>query len=252
MSVAEQTLSACLAAGHHHPPAALTHTHAPSDYTAAMQTQAAVALALGASVGGWKVAVRPDGVAVAAPLFRSLITGQTDFPIHPVGLMGIEVEIGLRLKRDLPARPMTAYRRDDILAATQALFIGIEIVSTRLPDHANAPFPLVLADNLANGGYVMGAEITDWSGLDLSGLMTSVVIDGRMVYEKPGGHGSGDPLVPVVAYASAQIDCLGGLRRGQIITTGTLCGLLPVGPHSQVEATIEGIGKAHLKLSPKF
>lgn len=251
MKTETDALAAALAKGHGAPPALLTPAMVPADYAQSAEVQALVAQRLGATVAGWKVAIRPEGVAVAAPLFASLTTDKPALSAPAQGLMGIEVEIGLRLNSDLPPRPGKPYTRDDVLAATGSLFTGIELVSTRLPDHPNAPFSLVLADNMANGGYVIGKAITEWRGLDLSALVTSVVIDGKPVYEKRGGHGNVDPLAPVVAYVNAPFDRLGGFKAGQIVTTGTLCGLIPVAPTAKVEAHVERIGGASLHLSPR-
>ncbi len=46
--------------------------------------------------------------------------------------------------------------------------------------------------------------------------------------EVPARHVNVDPLAPLVAYANAPIDFAGGLRAGQIVTTGTLCGVVPL------------------------
>ena len=251
MTNTTHSLASALAAGHESPPAMLAGLPLPADYAAAMAVQAEVAGALKAKVAGWKVAIRPDGVAVAAPLFDHLVSTAHTWPVAVAGLMGIEVEIGLRLARDLPPRPGVLYTRADIVAASDQIFIGIEIVSTRLTDHGNAPFPLVLADNLANGAYVIGDVLATWDGLDLGNLMTRLRFDGVEVHAKRGGHGNGDPLTPVIAYANRPLDHLGGFRAGQIVTTGTLCGLVPVKPDALVEASIEDIGTARVRLQPR-
>jgi len=251
MTNTTHSLASALAAGHKSPPAILAGLPVPADYAAAMKVQAEVAGTLKARVAGWKVAIRPDGVAVAAPLFDHLVSTARTFPVAPSGLMGIEVEIGLRLARDLPPRPGALYTRADIVAASDQIFIGIEIVSTRLTDHGNAPFPLVLADNMANGAYIIGDVLTTWDRFDLGNLMTRLSFNGIEVHARRGGHGNGDPLTPVIAYANQPLDHLGGFRAGQIVTTGTLCGLVPVKADALVEAGIEDIGKASVKLQPR-
>lgn len=251
MSANLTKLAEALAAGHRHPPAAVHLSDAPASYNEAMQVQAEVAGLLGASVAGWKVAIRPEGHAVAAPLLTPLVTQASAFAVSPQGLMGIEVEIGLRLAGDLPPRPDRPYMREDILAACSSVLVGIEVVSTRLPDQPNAPFALVLADNVSNGGYAIGDETTAFAALDLGNLALSVSIDGREVHAGIGGHGNGDPLVPVLAYVNSPNDRLGGFRQGQIVTTGTLCGLVPVRPDARIEASIARIGRVSLALRPR-
>lgn len=247
-----QLLAEALVTAHSHPPADIAGIAVPPDNAAAMTVQGEVARRLSTGVAGWKVAIRPEGAAVAAPLLAPITGTMSEFKIAQTGFLGIEVEIGLRLKADLPPRGSQAYTREDVLAATDMVFAGIEVVAARVPGYLQAPFPLALADNMANGGYAIGSGVTEWSKLDLAALMTRIRVDGKEVHALRGGHGNGDPLIPVVAYASAQFDKLGGLRAGQIITTGTLCGLMPVALPAMIEAEIEGIGAARLHLQAKM
>jgi 2-keto-4-pentenoate hydratase len=66
------------------------------------------------------------------------------------------------------------------------------------------------------------------------------------VHDAIGGHPTTDPLKPLLDYANAQSDRLGGFRAGQIITTGSLCGLVSVEEPSEVTAMIDSIGEARL------
>lgn len=209
----------------------------PADYAAAMAVQAEVARALGATVGGWKVAVRPEGVAVAAPIFAADMRASGGSWTFGGLTLGIELEVALMLKRDL--RPGKITRADILDAAT--LLVGIEIVESRIAD-ATPPYPAALADNMANGGYVTGPTVSVNRKLDLEALTAKVTIDGRAVIDGSVRHAAGDPLAWVVAWASRPIDQLGGLRKGQIITTGALCGLIPVSGPARVEASLSGFG----------
>lgn len=187
MSLSSETLIKALVAAHRAPENAISHALAPDIYAHSMAVQAGVMGGLGETVAGWKVAVRPDGVAVAAPLFAGLVTTGSSLAISPHGLMGLEVEIGLKLARDLPRRAKP-YHRDEVMAAVATVFIGIEIVSTRLQDHGHAPFPLVLADNMANGAYAIGEGVTEWGQLDLGTLLTTINVDGARVHSMRGGR----------------------------------------------------------------
>ena len=69
------------------------------------------------------------------------------------------------------------------------------------------------------------------------------------MHDAVGGHPQGDPYAPLVAWANAQCDRLGGLRAGQIVTTGTLTPPRPVDRPCRVRATIEGVGDVALALS---
>lgn len=210
-----------------------------------MAVQAEVVRQLGAEVAGWKVAIRPDGLPVSAPLLRHLLVrGGVDGP--PQRGSGIEVEIAFRLKTDLPPRPEAPYARHEILEAIDGVLVGVEIIRSRLDNPSGAPFPLFLADNLGNGSYVAGAETGLIEGLERA--RCTIGMDGAVIHDAPGGHPNGDPLTPLLAYASRQSDRMGGLRAGQIVTTGSLCGLIQVRGPGVLTARIEGIGMVEARL----
>ena len=49
--------------------------------------------------------------------------------------------------------------------------------------------------------------------------------------------------MPLLAYANEQSDYLGGLRAGQIVTTGSLCGVLPVRAAGLLQAHLDKLGQ---------
>jgi 2-keto-4-pentenoate hydratase len=245
------TFAAALAAAHVAPfPAVEAAGALPATMADAMQVQAAVAETLGAEVAGWKVGFSADGVPFAAPLFSGYMetTGAT-LPMRQGGVWGVEPEIAVRLGRDLPPRPGQPYSRAEIMDAVAAVLTGIEIVGSRIIDHDSAPFPVRIADNFMNAGYVAGAELADWRHLDLTALRATLTLGGKTVHDAAGGHPNGDPLKPLEDYANAQCDRLGGLKAGQIVTTGSLCGLVKVPEACEAVAVIDGIGEARLTLS---
>ncbi len=242
------TFATALAAAHVAPfPAVEAAGALPSTMTEAMQVQAAVAEALGAEVGGWKVGFSPEGTPFAAPLFSAYMekTG-AHLPMRHGGVWGVEPEIAVRLGRDLPPRPGQPYSRAEIMDAIAAVLTGIEIVGSRIVDHDSAPFPVRIADNFLNAGYVAGAELAEWRHLDLTRLRATLTIGGKAVHDAAGGHPNGDPLKPLEDHANAQCDRLGGLKAGQIVTTGSLCGLVKVPEPGAVVAAVEGIGEAQV------
>jgi 2-keto-4-pentenoate hydratase len=158
----------------------------------------------------------------------------------------IEVELAIRLSRDLP--PGRSYTVNDVLDATADMLVGIELVGSRYGDPEAAPFAARLADNFNNAAYVAGAGRADVAAIARSALPCRLWIDGRLVADHPGLHPDGDPLVPVAAWASAQADRLGGLRAGQVITTGSLNKPLPLARAARIEAELEGLGRVRLDL----
>jgi 2-keto-4-pentenoate hydratase len=221
--------------------------HPPADVTEAAEIQADVARRLNAHVSGWKVGYAPDGTPVAAPVFdRFLKPSGAHFPLREASVWGVEPEIAFRLGADLPRRIVQPYTREDIMSAVDAVLVGIEVVASRIVNHKAAPFLLFLADNIGHAGYAFGSEKRHWHDLDLANLRCCLTVNGDVVHDAAGGHPTIDPLKPLVDYANAQSDRLGGFRAGQIITTGSLCGLVAVEEPGEVAAMIDSIGECRL------
>jgi 2-keto-4-pentenoate hydratase len=238
--------AAALVAAHAGHAAASETAAAPQSLAEAMRVQSEVAQALRASVGGWKVGFAPDGTAVAGPMFASVVSSSPSSRALPAGGFIVEIELAFRLARDLPAR---AYSRDEILDAASEALIGIELVAGRLGEPPSVPYPAFLADNIGNAGYVVGASTRSFRALDLKALRCTFRLDGNVVQDREGGHPQGDPVEPLRAYASAPSDVLGGLRKGQVVTTGSLTKPLRVDRAARIEATLAGIGDVTLELT---
>jgi 2-keto-4-pentenoate hydratase len=207
----------------------------PRDVADAMRVQEIVMRMTGLSPLGWKVAIRPDGQPVAAPLFDIVEGSGGQFAFVP-GCV-IEIELCVRMGTDLvrPGQPLT---RDQILAAVEGVFLGIEIVRSRLEFPAAHPFPVFLADNLGNAGYVLGPEVGH-SALDsVLGQRCLVKHEGTVVVDAPAQHPQSDPLAPLLAYANQLSDFVGGLQRHQFVTTGALCGAIELAGPGLVTATV--------------
>jgi 2-keto-4-pentenoate hydratase len=222
----------------------------PADVASAILVQTEVMETIGASIAGWKVGYTPDGIPVAAPLYAADVHRPGATLRHgPARKSGIEVEIALVLGEDLPPRGGRLYSREDIIAASRAAIAGIEIVASRFVDPPKPPFLAALADNLGNGAYVQGEEVGDFRHLDLARLRSQLRIDGRKVHDGVGGHPKGDPLAPIIDYANAPCDLLGGLKAGQIITTGSLSGCPFLEGTMSLAAEVEGLGGVELRIA---
>src|SRR5690606_21724500 len=94
-----------------------------------------------------------------------------------------------------------------------------------------------------NEDYIVGAPLpASFIGLDDAGsIPLTVQRNGVPLYDGPAKHANGDPLAPLVGYANAGGFMTEGLKRGQIVTTGTLSPLLPV----------EGLDEISVRLADK-
>lgn len=197
----------------------------------------------GDAVAGWKVADHPVLGPVAAPIFGPLSKPDgSNWTFRP-GL-GIEIEVALRLRRDLPRG---TYSREAILDAVDQVRLGVEMVGTRLaPGNRNAH--AALADRLANAGYVMGAQSGLWPDKAIAGRACRLTLDGELIHDAPADPPKRDALAITAAWLAVAGDRCGGFRAGQFVTTGSLCGVVPVPRPGRAVASLEGFGTVDIMI----
>lgn len=209
-------------------------------------------------IGAWKVSAIDDrqrramGLAqpIGAPvparwtLESPARVGEAEF-IQPL----LECEFAFELGADLPSRD-EPYTRAEVEAAIAALRIAIEVCDSRLPPAS--PILAQLADGFNNGALVVGPRHADWRGVDYASHGITLRFDGgqgpRVIAT---GNGApilgGDPVAAVVLMANLKPQVHGGLRRGQVITTGTCTGAVALPGVGEIEADFGMLGSVRLR-----
>lgn len=223
------------------------HPWAPATEADAYAVQAVVTEGTG-PVGGWKIgAPAPDGNASFAPL--------PEAGVYPSGtaladgehrIHGIEVEIAFRLRADLPTRD-APYSRDEVAAAIEAAVPIIEVVETRLSDRDAANGMWALADFLSHGELVVGDPVTNWQEVEMNEVAVTLNFDDKIIVDRPCRNAGGQPLDLVVRLADICNSHCGGLKAGQVVTTGSLMGLELAWPGVHVSTSIAGVGDVNLR-----
>lgn len=249
MPTADETLTANLArAWRERGLVEMAEQPVPADLGAALAVQAGVARELGRSQAGWKVAIAADGTPIAGIMPGPWLKSGDEYEGTIGAELRLEIELALRLSRDIPLRPGQPYERAEILDAVDAVFLGIEVVETRLSTFYDVPFPLWLADSLGHGGYLLGPQV-DASVLDdVSQLHCHIALNGVTIYDLPAVHGNGDPLKPVLAWANRAEDGPGPLKAGQLVTTGSLCGGVLAPGKGEAVCSLRPLGELALTL----
>lgn len=201
------------------------------DRETAYRVQSGVVAALGRAVAMLKTAVHPDGVGVASPILAPNVAAASGFQLASRTVVGVEVEVGLVLARDVPPGADAAA----VLAAVDHWFLGVEVCATRYTDRLAAGPVGSLADSQAAYGYAIGPRRS--AGPDISGRDITVSLGGKEIYRAPAKHGFGSVMASVEAYAKHQRPDM-PLKAGTIITTGSMCGLVPTGGPGHVVATL--------------
>jgi 2-keto-4-pentenoate hydratase len=205
------------------------------DRAAAYRIQAGVLAALGETPALIKTAVQPDGVGIAAPIFASRFGQSGDFSLPIATVTGLEVEVGLVLGSDLTAETANADEAA-IVEAIDHYFVGIEVCGTRFVDRKLAGVQAGLADNMSSYGYVINPLERD-TGADVDQFDVQLSLDGVQIHSGPAKHSFGTVLNSFIRYAKSQVPAY-PLKAGTIITTGSLCGLVPVTGTGRAKAVL--------------
>jgi 2-keto-4-pentenoate hydratase len=207
----------------------------------AYRVNADVANRLGWEPLGWKIAATTEAVrnklGTDDPIYgRTFMKFRHDSPVRlehgelldPL----VECEFFITLGRDLGPRE-EPWTMSEVINAAAMVHAGIEVAECRFPMHALPPLPASLADGSASGQYVFGGAIEDWR----SGLSTCRVwleVDGKKVRAGIGADVMGDPIAPLLWLAEERRRF--GLKAGEIVSTGSMTGMLPIRPGQHVLA----------------
>jgi len=207
------------------------------------------------AVAGWKIGatspVTMDRFSVSEPVYGPFFARDVyTSPAAPDGSnlrhIAIECEFAYRLGTDLPARA-TPYTREEIVAAIDALIPAFEIVSPRF---AAIPFDHVAsaaADCMLNWAMILGQPITDWRGIDVPRHPVTLRIDGLVTGEGTGAECLGDPR-NVLDWVIEKLRASGiDLKKGQILSTGTCTGIVPLKRGQTAVADFGRLGKVEVR-----
>jgi 2-keto-4-pentenoate hydratase len=219
---------------------ALPDNARPRDELQAYAVQNAQLRELG-PIGGWKVgAPSPTADPNGGPLPQSLVfhSGQRFDGRFPLCL--IEAEIGFTVGRDLPPRK-GRYDVDEVIDAMASAHATIEVVESRYRDRTKVDWPSLVADFLGNGALVVGPPGTHDLRIDQTRAHVRVYRNDALDFENTGGNSAGDVLRLLAWLANHAADRVGGLRAGQVITTGSCVGVRTMPPGARVRAEFDGL-----------
>lgn len=211
----------------------------PADPAAAYRVAGLAAEELGWPIGGWKIAAMKEEMQKAlrtdAPIYgrvfapfvkASPVTVNTAKLASPIP----EVEYQVRLGVDLPPRDKP-YTIEEVTDAVASLHPGLELAECRfIHDQAFPPLPAILADGAGSGTIVYGPAIDDWRHRDIAGQQVTLSCNGKPRRSGTAAAALDHPIVPLTWLANELSRTGVGLKAGQMVSTGTLTGMLAPKP----------------------
>lgn len=213
----------------------------PRTAAAGYEAAAEVERALGWEPLGWKIAGTTAAVReklrIDEPIYgRTYRRFRVESPcrLRHAELLDplVESEFFVTLAKDLPVRD-APWAMDEVCNAIGCVHAGVEVAECRFPMASLPPLPAILADGAASGRYVFGDAIAGWRD-GLAETPVVLEIDGEPRRRGTGRDVMGDPLVPLHWLAETLRKRGRGLAAGEMVSTGSCTGMLPVRPGQRI------------------
>ena len=208
-------------------------------------------------VAAWKLGATSDiaqeRLGLSNPLVGRLAAADILRSVHeveaPRGILYAEAEIVVMLHSDLPPRA-EPYTSSDIVSAVGPVYSAIEMCTSRYADD-EVEAPALVADNTFAYRLVVGHILAlGWNAKFASMPVTLDYDAGRSV---PGSTAAvmGNPIKAAVWLANWLSARGEGLKRGQLIATGSCTGIHEVLPGETVRAAFGGVEGASVTILPR-
>jgi 2-keto-4-pentenoate hydratase len=187
------------------------------------------------------------GVVLASRLHRS----GASIPLKNYGRLGLEFEIAVRIKSDIPAtaKALTAkaFTIETIAPHIDGVCAAIELVDDRLADYASIDVRSLVADNSWNAGIVLSEFKAAWP--DLAPVLGRASKNGSSIGEGYGRDILGHPFNSV-AWLATQLASRGAtLKAGQVVMTGSVMKTIFPEQDAHYRFELEGLGFVEVQVS---
>jgi 2-keto-4-pentenoate hydratase len=150
---------------------------------------------------------------------------------------------------DTPEAPVRKSLRE-VADAVASLHPGLELAECRfIHDQAFPPLPAILADGAGSGTIVHGPAIEGWRTRDIAGQEATLSADGKIRRKGTAAAALDHPMVPLTWLANELSRTGVGLKAGQMISTGTLTGMLAPKPGETYVADFGAFGTVTLSFT---
>jgi 2-keto-4-pentenoate hydratase len=230
--------------------------HRPRSEAEGYHLQAAVhdrLVAAGARQVGYKVgSTSPSGqsaLGLSEPIYAGIFDTTRRASLSDalsIGMVAplVECEVALFLGADIDGT-WPGLTLSNVVEAIDSCHLACEVVDNRYGDPLAVGVPTLLVDDFFHVSFVLGPPVSDWRGLNLTGLEAEVAVDGALF---TGNTASVLTPLQSLAWLARKLTAVGmRLRAGQIILTGAIVPPVPITalPRS-LSLSIAGFGRMDL------
>jgi len=165
----------------------------------------------------------PDYGTLWQSSFYEAKNGKVAIPASDFMQPRIEGEVAFLIGKPLREPDVTA---EQVLAATDACALGIEIVASRIADW-KIKLVDTIADNASYGGFTLGPWDKKLRDSDLSAVAMSIRHNGAPAGEGAGSAVLGNPAISVAWLANKLFEFGVSLEPGDVVISGAFMKMLP-------------------------
>jgi len=178
----------------------------------------------------------PDYGTLWGSSFYEAVSGKVTIPASDFLQPRIEGEVAFLIGKPLREPNITP---EQVLAATEACAMGIEIVASRIADW-RIKLVDTIADNASYGGFTLGPWDQQMREADLGGLVMAIHHNGTLAAEGFGAAALGHPATSTAWLANKLLEFGISLEPGDIVISGGITKMLPVKPGDEFIFSLTG------------
>ncbi len=162
--------------------------------------------------------------------------------------LGLELEIILTVNADVPppaaGKPWT---RETIAPFIESARAGFELIEDRGSDYSRLSAMALIVDLGWNWGSLLAPVVPDWRKLDLANLVGTVSFDGEEVARGHSGEVLGHCVNSLAWVANRLADHGKNLKKGMIVSTGSMVACQFIPPGTTAVGRVEGLGEVTVR-----
>lgn len=229
----------------------------PRDLHEAYEIQLAVAQLRRVPNAGFKLGLTNEEAQRAADTFAPIVgwlgsvdvrRGQSKVALPDKHLRIVEAEVVFELGSDLPAGH-APYSEQRVTASVSHVFAGIELCDTRFEESLDLPLPCVVADNSNAHLIVVGDALSEQDVASLGDLSVTLQRRGKPDIKGSTQNVLGNPLRALTWLANWLARRGEGLKRGQLVSSGSCTGMAQVAVEDFVAATFGGAAQVSVEFA---
>ena len=229
----------------------------PCDLNEAYEIQAALMKLRRVPVAGFKLGLTNESAQRAAATFAPIVGRLAPVDIHrgpsrivlpEKHLRIVEAEVVFELGSDLPSG-YAPYSERRVMASVSRVFAGIELCNTRFDENVEPSLLALVADNSNADVIVLGDTLPNQDLDSLADLSVRLQRSGYPDASGSTGNVLGNPLRALTWLANWMAQRGEGLKRGQVVSSGSCTGMTELSAEDSVVATFGSGARVSIEVS---